>query len=117
MPSRVTYLVSDLFFSGKICNAAEQLGIEAERARDARALHAAAARADLVIVDLRLPDALGALELLAADPATAAVPSVGFIDHENVDAMDAARARGCRVVLSKRSFSAKLPELLSRPPA
>ena len=117
MAGHVVYLVDDLFFAAKIQNAAGHLGIEAERATDARSLHAAAAGAALVIVDLRLPHALDALALLAADATTAAVPSVGFVDHENVAAMDAARARGCGTVLSKRSFATKLPELLSRPPA
>jgi hypothetical protein len=117
MADRVVYLVDDLFFAAKIQNAAGHLGLEAERAADAPSLHAAARRAALVIVDLRLPHALDALALLAGDAATAAIPSVGFVDHENVAAMDAARARGCSTVLSKRSFAMKLPELLSRPPA
>lgn len=117
MPGRVVYMVDDLFFAAKIQNAAGQLGLEAERAADGQSLRVAAARAALVIVDLRLPHALDALALLAGDAATAGVPSVGFVDHENVAAMDAARARGCGTVLSKRSFAMKLPELLSRPPA
>jgi len=109
----VVYLVRDLFFVAKIRDAATQLGIETRAAADAAALHDAARSARLAIVDLRLPDALTALARLRDDPATAAVPSVGFIDHEDVDAMAAARAGGCGQVMSKRKFSADLPALLA----
>jgi CheY-like chemotaxis protein len=109
----VVYLVRDLFFVGKIRDAAERLGFEARRAAGPAEAHAAAGDAALVILDLRLPEALEALDRLAGDAATAAVPSVGFIDHENVEIMRLAAARGCGTVLSKRRFSLELPELLA----
>jgi len=108
----VVYLVQDLLFASKIRETAAQLGVKVEAARDPQALPAAAREASLVIVDLRLPGALGALELLAADPAAAAVPSVGFIDHERIDVMEAAAARGCGQVLAKGKFASALPGLL-----
>jgi CheY-like chemotaxis protein len=111
--ARVVYLVQDLFFVAKIEEAGAQLDVPVEAARDAAALGAAARHAGLVIVDLRRPDALAALELLAADPETAGVPAVGFVDHENVEVMRAAAARGCGQVLSKRKFTADLPALLA----
>jgi DNA-binding NarL/FixJ family response regulator len=108
----VVYLVQDLFFVCKIRDVAEQLGVETQRAADAESLAAAAPDAGLVILDLRRPDALRALDLLAADPRAAAAPSVGFVDHENVELMEAATARGCGRVLSKRKFASELPALL-----
>jgi hypothetical protein len=111
-PSLV-YLVQDLFFVAKIRDAADRLGIAQHAAPDARALPAAARGASLVIVDLRRPDALAALDALAADPATAAIRSVGFVDHENVETIAAARARGCTTVLSKRRFASELPAILA----
>jgi CheY-like chemotaxis protein len=110
----VVYLVQDLLFTSKIRETAAQLGVEVEGARDAAGLAAAARGARLVLLDLRRPDALGALELLAADPATAAVPSVGFVDHERTDVMQAAAARGCGRVLAKGRFASELPALLVR---
>jgi CheY-like chemotaxis protein len=109
---RVAYLVQDLLFASKIEETASRLGADVESAPSPEGLQAAAAAAGLVIVDLRLPSALRALELLAADPATAAVPSVGFVDHERVELMDAARARGCDTVLAKGVFARELPRLL-----
>jgi CheY-like chemotaxis protein len=109
----VVYLVRDLFFVGKILDAAGQLGLDAARAAGPAEAQEAARGADLVILDLRLPEALDALDRLAADASTASVPSVGFVDHENVDTMREATARGCGTVLSKRRFAAELPALLS----
>jgi len=94
----IVYLVRDLVFVSKIREAAARLGLEVERA------------AKLVIVDLRLPEALDALARLAADPATARVRAVGFVDHEQVDAME---ARGCGTVLAKGRFARELPALLA----
>ena len=107
----VVYLVNDLFFVAKIEETAAQLGVAVERARDPEALAAVAPAARLVLVDLRLRDALDALDRLRA--AAPDVRSVGFIDHENVDAMEAASAHGCRTVVSKRKFASSLPELLA----
>ena len=106
----VVYLVRDLVFVSKIRAAATRLGLEVERAADAPGLHAAARDAKLVIVDLRLPEATDAFARLAADPLTARVRAVGFVDHEQVDAM---QARGCGTVLAKGRFARELPALLA----
>ena len=79
---------------------------------------AAAARdAKLAIVDLRMPAALAALDALAAGPAPSEgqskVRTVGFIDHERVEVMDEARAKGCTDVMAKGQFANALPKLLA----
>jgi hypothetical protein len=110
--TRVAYLCTDLLFTSKIRETASQLGAEARPARDPAALVAATRGADLAIVDLRRPDALDALAQLAAEPATARVPKVGFCDHELADLMERARAAGCGRVLAKGKFSTELPTLI-----
>ena len=80
--------------------------------RQAAAVLEPARRAQLVIVDLRLPDALEALELLARDVDASAVPTVGFVDHERIDVMESARALGCGQVLAKGEFATKVAGLL-----
>jgi hypothetical protein len=112
--AEVVYLVQDLFFVAKIRETAAQVGVTAEGAKDPAGLALAARGAQVVLVDLRRADALRALEALAADPAAATVPSVGFVDHENVETMQAASERGCGTVLSKRKFASELPALLGR---
>jgi CheY-like chemotaxis protein len=109
---QVVYLVRDLVFTARIREAAEQLGVSVQGVRDAASCVTAARAARLVIVDLRLPEAFAALESLARDPKTAAVPTVGFVGHEALDAMQTARALGCREVLAKGEFVRRLPGLL-----
>jgi DNA-binding NarL/FixJ family response regulator len=105
----------DMLFTSKIREVARQLGVSVAAARDPARLpaEAAAAGARLVILDLRLPEAMDALAALAAAPAGAQLRTVGFVDHEKVEVMDAARARGCGEVLTKGQFAHSLPRLLA----
>src|SRR5688572_15975623 len=108
----VVYVVRDLLFVSKIREAADALGVAVQGVRDVAALPEVARQARLVIVDLALPDGLRALELLAADPATAAIPTAGFVGHERRDVMETARALGCGQVMAKGEFATKLGGLL-----
>ena len=112
---RIVYFVRDLVFTAKIREAAERLGVVLAPVRDPAAFPAVARGARLVIVDLRLPQAMDVLTALAGDPATAAIASVGFVGHEERSVMESARAAGCRQVLAKGEFAAKLPSLLGTP--
>ena len=108
----VLYVVRDLLFVSKIREAAEPVGEPVQGVRDVETLPAAARGARLVVLDLALPHALRALELLASDPETAAIATVGFVGHERVDVMETAKALGCRQVMAKGEFATKLPGLL-----
>lgn len=108
----VVYFVRDLLFSSKIREAAERLDVSLQGIRDPAAVAAAARGARLVILDLRLPEAIDVLAALARDPETVAVATVGFVGHEDRSVMEAARAAGCGEVLAKGEFAAKLPKLL-----
>jgi hypothetical protein len=108
----IAYVVRDLVFVAKIREAAEPLGVPVQAVRDVETLPAAAAGARLVIVDLALPQAMRALELLAGDPITASVPTVGFAGHERLDVMETAKALGCGQVMAKGELAVKLPALV-----
>ena len=110
----VVYLIQDMLFTSKIREVAKQVGVSVQGTRDVAGLAAAAGGgAKLVILDLRLPIAVEALARLGGDPATRAIPSVGFIDHEKTDVMDEARALGCGQVMAKGQFATALPKLLA----
>jgi len=98
--------VNDLLFTSKIRETATQLGLDVQAVRAPAEVAAATAAARFLIVDLRRPDALAAL-----DAAAPAAKKIGFVDHERTDIMEAARARGC-VALAKGKFSSDLPRLL-----
>ncbi len=106
--SKIAYLITDLLFVSKIRETATRLGFELVSARDPAGLATAAADAALVIVDLRRPDAMTALDALAPLP----VAKVGFVDHERTEILDAARERGCQA-LAKGRFSNELPKILA----
>ena len=72
------------------------------------ALAAAAAGADVAVVDL---GRAGVLEVLPALTATG-VRVVGFGSHVDRDTLDAARAAGCTEVLPRSAFFRDLPALL-----
>jgi DNA-binding NarL/FixJ family response regulator len=110
----VVHLIQDLMFTSKLREVARQSGVSLQGARDPAGLAAAARDAKLVIVDLRLPRALDALDALAADPAARGVRKVGFVDHEKTDVMEAARAHGCTDVMAKGQFAKELPRLLAQ---
>ena len=103
----VVYLVSDLLFTSKIRETAQQLGLDVQAVRATSDVALATAGARFFVIDLRRPDALAALE--AAAPGAR---KIGFIDHERVDVMEAARALGC-TALAKGKFSSDLGRLLS----
>lgn len=98
--------MNDLLFTSKIRETATQLGLECKAARSAADV-ANATDARVLIVDLRRPDAMAAL-----DAAPAAAKKIGFVDHERADVFEAARAKGC-VALAKGKFASELPRLLS----
>ena len=112
----VAYLVRDMMFTSKIREVARQLGVSVASARDAAALVEAARGARLVVFDLRLEGALDALALLRQQPELAGVTTVGFVEHERLDVMDAARAAGISQVMAKGQFASALPKLLQRDP-
>jgi hypothetical protein len=109
----VVYFVRDLLFVSKIREAAEQLGVGVAPARDLDMLDREAAGARIVIIDLRLADAMAALERVARQPYAATVQTIGFVDHERIDVMEAAKALGCGRVLAKGQLAAELPRLLA----
>ena len=100
-------MVNDLLFTSKIRETARQLGLDVQPVRAVGEVANATQAARVFIVDLRRPDALAALE--AAAPAAT---RIGFIDHERVDVIEAARARGC-LALPKGKFASDLPRILS----
>ncbi|HEY2901705.1 MAG TPA: hypothetical protein VGL59_14070 [Polyangia bacterium] len=109
----VVTLISDMLFSSKVREAAKATGVSVQSTRDVPALVSAARAAKLVVIDLRLPIALDALDAVAADPEKGPATIVGFIDHEKTDVMDQARAKGCAQVMAKGQFANALPKLLT----
>jgi CheY-like chemotaxis protein len=111
----VVGLLRDVFFSARIRETARQLGVPCVIVRDPAALATHAAVATLVVVDMETAgvDTAGAVRALKADPATRAVPVVGYLFDTHDALIAAARAAGCDQVLSRGGLTRKLPDLIA----
>lgn len=105
-------------FSSKIKTTATQLGVPVAFARtsagaltDMRATTPA-----LVILDLNSTrtDPLGTVAAMKADPALAAIPTVGFVSHVQTELIDQAREAGVSEVMARSAFTQRLPEIIAR---
>jgi hypothetical protein len=110
-------LCRDLIFTTKVRGTAEELGYQILVASEESLVMSLIERwhPRLVLVDLTAgavaaPDALIAYQNLAGPDAW----FVAFGPHVEADALVAAKAAGCQVVMPRSKFSAELPDLLRR---
>jgi len=112
-------VVDDLMFSSKIKTTANQLGVPLVFARSSAAALAEMRKIapSLVIFDLNNPrtDPLGTVAAMHADPALAAIPTVGYVSHVDTDVINAARQAGVTEVLARSAFTTQLADILRRP--
>ncbi len=106
--AHVMYLVRDLLFTSKIRETARQVGV------DVAPLGSAPVPADarLVILDLRLQDALTVFARVHAEAPQ--LEAIGFIDHENEMRMAEAKTAGVTHVMAKGAFAAGLAKWLQK---
>ena len=107
-------LIRDLFFRSKIDAVAAALGATVAYASslDAATLRCADLKPDLVFADLS-DSTFPALETI--QKIRAAAPDarvVGFASHIDLKPLNAARAAGFELTLSRSEFTARLPDLL-----
>jgi CheY-like chemotaxis protein len=112
---KVLAVMSDLFFSAKINDAAKKLGMTVVFVKDnAVALEQMKLNPALVIFDLNCTSA-DPLELIKAtkeNPATASIGTVGFVSHVQTDLKRKAEEVGCDMVVARSVFAQNLPAIL-----
>ena len=112
----VIVAVDDLMFASRISSAAKALGVEIAFARSPEAIiEAVRTKAPrLVILDLNSVKVrpLEAIAAIKADPALAAVPTLGFVSHVQTELIGAARQAGVDQVMARSAFVTQLPQLL-----
>jgi glycine oxidase len=113
---RALGLVRDILFRSRIDATANALGIEVAYASDLAQARASAAdlHPPLVFADLsdaNFPAERTALELRGA---ANGIRLVGFASHVDLKSLNAARAAGFEITLSRSEFTARLAELLSK---
>jgi CheY-like chemotaxis protein len=114
---KILAVMSDLFFSVKINDAAKKLGMTAEFVKDKTlALEKAKAKPPLIILDLNC-DAAEPLDLITgikADPETAGIPIIGFVSHVQTELKQRAQEIGCYTVVARSVFAQNLPAIIGR---
>ena len=110
-------VVSDLFFSVKLSEAAKRSGLAIEFVKNHdEVIEKAQTSPSLIVLDLNL-DAVQPLELIReikASPATRGVRLLGFLSHVQGELKQQAQEAGCDMVLARSAFSQNLFQLFKR---
>jgi DNA-binding NarL/FixJ family response regulator len=116
----VLYLSTDLMFGSRAISTAKGLGSACRMISASQLGEALAAKPRLVLVDLTMPvdPAKIVAQVHEISPGTAVV---AFGSHVETERLASALAAGCREVLSKGEFNARMADVLGRylsaPPA
>jgi PleD family two-component response regulator len=114
---KVLAVVSDLFFSVKITDAAKRAGMAVELIKNHdEVLVKAKSKPSVIIFDLNFEDAQP-LELIAKLKSSAefkGVSLIGYLSHVQGELKQAAQDAGCDMVMARSAFSQNLPLILKR---
>lgn len=111
----IAALIDDVFFLAKVLETAKQVGVEVHACTTAEGLDAEIAKSAprLVVVDLNAAsNPLQTFERLRTRGA--AIPSIGFLSHVQVELAEQARAAGCGEVMPRSKFTQNLATILAR---
>ena len=116
-PKRVLAVVSDLFFSVKLTEAAKRCGLALEFVKEPEAvLEKAKEKPTLIVFDLNF-DSVEPLKLIAqlkGQPATKGVSLLGYLSHVQGELKQSAQEAGCDMVLARSAFSQNLTQIFKR---
>jgi PleD family two-component response regulator len=114
---KVLAVVSDLFFSVKITDAAKRAGMAVELVKDPHeVLIKARAKPSVIIFDLNFEDAqpLQLIAKLKSNAEFKGVSLIGYLSHVQGELKQAAQEAGCDMVMARSAFSQNLPQILKR---
>ena len=116
-PKKILAVVSDLFFSVKITDAAKRAGLALEFVKDPKELiEKAKSKPTLIIFDLNF-DAVQPLKLitkLKSAAETKGISLIGYLSHIQGELKQAAQEAGCDMVMARSAFSQNLSQILKR---
>jgi PleD family two-component response regulator len=108
--------VTDIFFYTKVRDALLSKGyrLEKVRAQQDLAEKASSMNPDAVILNMNdeTLDAFQALETLKADVRLRTIPVLAFVNHEEVETWNRAKALGVSKIVSRNEFSARTKDLV-----
>ena len=114
---RVLAVVSDLFFSVKLTEAAKRAGMSLEFVKEPEAvLSKAKEKPQLIIFDLNF-DAVEPVKLigeLKGSAETKGISLIGFLSHIQGELKQQAQEAGCDMVMARSAFSQNMPLIFKR---
>jgi PleD family two-component response regulator len=114
---KILAVMSDLFFSVKISDAARRVGMPVEFVKEPAELLAKAKELPtLIIFDLNF-DSIDPLKLIGKLKNNAElkhISVIGFLSHVQGELKQKAHETGCDMVLARSAFSQNLPQILKR---
>ena len=114
---KVLAVLTDLFFSVKITDAAKRAGMAVELIKDPHEVMVKAkSKPSVIIFDLNFEDAQP-LDLIAKIKGSAeckGVSLIGYLSHVQGELKQAAQEAGCDMVMAKSAFSQNLHQILKR---
>ena len=116
-PKRVLAVVTDLFFSVKLADAAKRAGLALEFVKESQEVLAKAKqRPSFIIFDLNF-DAAEPLKLIAklkGDSETKGISLLGYLSHVQGELKQQAHEAGSNMVLARSEFSQNMSEIFRR---
>src|SRR5258708_1719444 len=114
---RVLAVVSDLFFSVKLNEAAKRNGLAIEFVKDGgELLEKAKNRPTVIVFDLNF-ESIEPLKLIAelkASPDTKGVSLIGYLSHIQGELKQQAQEAGCDMVMARSALSQNLMQIFKR---
>jgi PleD family two-component response regulator len=116
-PARVLAVVSDLFFSVKLSEAAKRNGLALEFVKEGKdVLEKAKARPSLIVFDLNF-EAVNPLTLIAklkGNAETKGISLIGYLSHIQGELKLQAQEAGCDMVMARSALSLNMLQIFKR---
>jgi len=116
-PKQVLAVVSDLFFSVKLSDAAKRAGMALEFVKEPESvLEKAKTRPQLIVMDLNFEsaDPLKLIGKLKGSAETKGISIIGYLSHIQGELKQAAQEAGCDMVMARSSFSQNMSQIFKR---
>ena len=116
-PKQVLAVVSDLFFSVKLSEAAKRNGLALEFVKDAKeVLEKAKAKPSLIVFDLNfeIVDPLKLIANLKGNSETKGISLIGYLSHIQGELKVQAQQAGCDMVLARSALSQNMSQIFKR---
>lgn len=116
-PKRVLAVVSDLFFSVKLTEAAKRAGMSLEFVKEpADVIEKAKSKPQLIVFDLNFEsaDPLSLIGKLKSNAETKGISLIGYLSHIQGELKQQAQEAGCDMVMARSAFSQNLSQIFKR---